>query len=167
MKAVLVGSIHNDKLYYITDAGPGEKDGIIERQNGSSIKVNFISTTSKVSGLKKFRTTRFHRFLWDKPKNVVNGSWYKTFVTKEKEIPEKSLEQAVILTSVGEARSKIKTKDARALLFLANSDDKLAATSTCCGEMLKSVGGTYSFGTQTERKEAWMAMKIMRNLEGK
>lgn len=167
MKAILVGSIHEDKLYYVVDAGPGEKDGVIERQNGSSLKINFISVTSKASGLKKFRTTRFHRFLWDKPKNVVNGSWYRTFITKEQEIPEKSFEQAMILSSVGESRSKIKAKDARASLFLNNEDNKFTATSACCGEMLKSVGGVYSFGTQIERKEAWTAMKIMRELEGK
>lgn len=166
MKAVLVGAIHEDKLYYVIDAAPGEKDAILERPNGSIVKTTFIGITSKARGLKKFRNTRFHRLLWDKPQNVVDSSWYRTFVTKERDIPEKSLEEAVVVTSLGESRKKIKTKDARATAFLQELDNKARPTSICCGEMVKSFNSAYSFSTTKERKDAWTAMIIMRELEG-
>ena len=166
MKAVLVGSIHQDKLYYVLDAGPGEKDGIVEKANGSSVRVNFISLTSKVSGLKKFRTTRFHRFLWDKPADVVNGSWYKTFITKEREVSEGSLEKASILTSIGKSKKILQSKNDKVLMFTKSIDNKNNDASLCCGEMVKSINSDYSFSTLKDRSDAWVAMKIMRQMEG-
>lgn len=166
MKAVLVGAIHEDKLYYVIDAGPGEKDGIVEKPNGSSVKVNFISLTSKVSGLKKFRTTRFHRFLWDKPADVINGSWYKTFITKEREVQESSLEKATILTSVGKAKKILQSKNEKVLMFTKSIDNKSDDASLCCGEMVKSINSDYSFSTLKDRSNAWVAIKIMRQMEG-
>jgi len=166
VKAVLVGSIHQDKLYYVLDAGPGEKDGIVEKANGSSVRVNFISLTSKVSGLKKFRTTRFHRFLWDKPADVVNGSWYKTFITKEREVSEGSLEKASILTSIGKSKKILQSKNDKVLMFTKSIDNKNNDASLCCGEMVKSINSDYSFSTLKDRSDAWVAMKIMRQMEG-
>lgn len=166
MRAVLIGAIHNDKLYYDVDAKRGELDAIIERQNGTTVKTNFISISSKARGLKKFRTTRFHRLLWDKPQDVVDSSWYRTFITKEREVPEKSLAEAVVVTSLGESRQKIKSKDARAAAFIGELDNKARPAYACCGEMVKSTNNAYLFKTKQERNEAWVALQIMRELEG-
>jgi len=166
MKAVLVGAIHNDKLYYVIDAGPGDNDAVVERPNGKIVKGNFAAIVSKASGLKKFRTTRFHRLLWDKPLNPTNSAWYKTFVTKERDIPEKSLEEATIVSALGTSKAKIKAKDARAGLFLSGIDTKELVEKQCCGQMVKSDGIVYTFDTRQQRDEAWVAMQIMRELEG-
>jgi len=161
MKAVLVGGIGSDRLYYILDADPTEKDGIVERPNGKTVNVDFMDFVSSCRNLRKIRTSRFHRMLWDAPQNPTKGSWYETFIIKSKKINEKTLDGAVVLSSVGENRKKIKSKNDSAIGFIQTK----SINHACCDEMLKFDNKDYVFKTESERKQAWDAIIVMRHLE--
>lgn len=164
MKAVLVGAMSADKLYYIIDASANEKDGAVEKPNGNVIKVDFMSFVHSSNNIRKMRTSRFHRFLWDAPKNPTSGSWYETFVLKTKEVNEKSLDGAVIQSSLGKARKKISSKTASVEKFIATKTAERFVAISCCDEMVQFDGKSYFFETEIERTQAWEAMKIMRQL---
>jgi hypothetical protein len=120
MKAVLVGTYDGNKVYYDVDAKAGEKDGAIVRSDGSSVKIHFFSWASKAQGLNKIRNTKFHRSLWDAPKNPTKGKWYETFIKKDIEIEKEVLEGITTLSTVGETKVKLEKKNARALDFINN-----------------------------------------------
>lgn len=164
MKAVLVGAMSSDKLYYIIDASASEKDGAVEKPNGNVIKVDFMSFVHSSNNIRKIRTSRFHRFLWDAPKNPTSGSWYETFILKIKEVNEKSLDGAIIQTSLGKARKKISQKTLAAEKFISTKTEEDFVATSCCDEMVKFDGKSYFFKTGIERLHAWEAMKIMRQL---
>jgi hypothetical protein len=120
MKAVLVGTYDGNKVYYDVDAKAGEKDGAIVRPDGSSVKIHFFSWASKTQGLNKIRNTKFHRSLWDAPKNPTKGKWYETFIKKDVEIEKEVLEGITTLSTVGETKVKLEKKNARAIDFINN-----------------------------------------------
>jgi hypothetical protein len=120
MKAVLVGTYDGNKVYYDVDAKAGEKDGAIVRPDGSSVKIYFFSWASKAQGLNKIRNTKFHRSLWDAPKNPTKGKWYETFIKKDVEIEKEVLEGVTTLSTVGETKVKLEKKNARAIDFINN-----------------------------------------------
>ena len=120
MKAVFVGTFDGNKVYYDIDAKAGEKDGAIVRPDGSSVKIYFFSWSSKAQGLIKIRNTKFHRSLWDAPKNPTKGKWYETFIKKEAEVDEELLEGVPTLSTVGETKVKLEKKNARAIDFINN-----------------------------------------------
>ena len=120
MKAVLVGTFDGNKVYYDIDAKAGEKDGAIVRPDGSSVKIYFFSWSSKAQGLIKIRNTKFHRSLWDAPKNPTKGKWYETFIKKEAEVDEELLEGVPTPSTVGETKVKLEKKNARAIDFINN-----------------------------------------------
>lgn len=165
MKAVLVGTIGSDKVFYDIDAGPEDRDGAIEREDGSVVPVNFMSFASTARGLNKIRSSPFHRFLWDSPRDTSSGSWYETFITKEKPVNEKMLEKSEVHSSIGNARKNIKSKSDRAKLFISRQIDAHMLASSCCDEMIKFDVNKYSFDTSDERKTAWAAAKMLNNLE--
>lgn len=120
MKAVLVGTYDGNKVYYDVDAKAGEKDGAIVRPDGSSVKIHFFSWASKAQGLNKIRNTKFHRSLWDAPKNPTKGKWYETFIKKDVEIAKEVLEGIATLSTIGETKAKLEKKNDRAVSFMNN-----------------------------------------------
>jgi hypothetical protein len=120
MKAILVGTYDGNKVYYDIDAKAGQKDGEIVRPDGSSVKIYFFSWASKVQGLNKIRNSKFHRSLWDAPKNPTKGKWYETFIKKETEVDEALLDGAPTLSTVGGTKVKLEKKNARAIDFINN-----------------------------------------------
>ena len=82
MKAALVGVSGGDRLYYIVDAERGEKDGVIERDDGTTVMVNFMSYALKARNLNKMMTTRFHELLWGGPSESNKEIWEQVFVEK-------------------------------------------------------------------------------------
>lgn len=120
MKAVLVGTYDGNKVYYDIDAKAGEKDGAIVRPDGSSVKIYFFSWSSKAQGLKKIRNTKFHRSLWDAPKNITKGKWFETFVKKDTEIEKEILDEITTLSTIGETKVKLEKKNSRAIDFINN-----------------------------------------------
>lgn len=162
MKAVLVGVVGRDKLFYDLDAKPGEKDGIIERENGSTVKIDLLSFAASARGLSKIRSTRFHRFLWDTPRSTSSGSWYETFVTKQRGIKDEILDNIETHSAIGENRKKIRNKSDRAIAFISRQIDSNMLASSCCNEMIKSNVNKYIFNTSADRKIAWEAMKMLR-----
>ena len=120
MKAVLVGTFDGNKVYYDVEAKAGQKDGAIVRGDGSTVAIHFFSWASKAQGLNKIRNTKFHRSLWDAPKNPTNGKWYETFIKKDTEIEKEVLEGVTTLSTVGETKVKLEKKNARAIDFINN-----------------------------------------------
>jgi hypothetical protein len=165
VKAVLVGTVSSDKLYYVLDAGPSDKDGAVVKADGKIIYVDFMSFVHSSKTIRKIRTSRFHRSLWDAPKNPTSGSWYETFILKTKEVNEASLGGAIIQTSLGNAKKKLDSKSAAIHEFLTTKSLEATRSKPCCGEMVKFDSKGYFFSTEEERKQAWEAMKIMRQLE--
>lgn len=167
MRAVLVGIIGRDKLFYDLDAKLGQKDAIVERENGSTVKTDLLSFAASARGLSKIRSTRFHRFLWDTPRNTSSGAWYETFVTKERAIKDEMLDKIETHSAVGENRKKIRNKSDRANAFISRQIDGNMLASSCCNEMIKSNVNKYIFNTSADRKIAWEAMKMLRFMEEK
>jgi hypothetical protein len=120
MKAILVGTFDGNKVYYDIEAKSGQKDGAIVKSDGSTVKIHFFSWASKVQDLKKIRNTKFHRSLWDAPKDPTKGKWFDTFIKKEKEIDESILDGINPLSTVGETKTKIDKKNSRAIDFVNN-----------------------------------------------
>jgi hypothetical protein len=167
MRAVLVGSIHGDKLFYVLDAGPDGDDGVVEKQDGGTVSVDFFAFTSKVSGLTKMRSSRFHRTLWDSPHSVTSGKWYETFITKTIDIDKTMLEGIKIYTSLGRNARNIKSKSDAVESFLNKQLRNLQLSNSCCGEMVQSDIGNLSFKTLSDKNKAWTAMRILKQIEEK
>lgn len=172
MKAVLVGVIEEDKLYYIVDAGPDDQDGALVREDGSVVRVDFFSFCTRAYGLKKIRSTRFHRYLWDSPKSTTSGHWYETFISKNKEISKNILNGVNVLSAIGKNKTKIDKKNDSAVEFVKSLYEtqnaiatKSADSEACCEKMVKSNSKNNWFSTSEQRKNAWVARILMRDLE--
>lgn len=167
MKAVLAGSVHGDKLFYVIDAGPDGDDGVLEKQNGDTVNVDFFAFTSKVSGLIKMRTSKLHRMIWDSPRSVTSGKWYETFITKTIDIDKTVLEGVKIHTSLGRNARNIKAKSASIEFFLTKQMLDFQLSNSCCSEMVQSDIGNLSFKTLNDKNKAWAAMNILKQIEEK
>jgi hypothetical protein len=166
MKAALVGVSGGDRLYYIVDAEPGEKDGVIERDDGSTVMVNFMSYALKARNLNKMMTTRFHELLWGGPSESNKEIWEQVFVEKSQEIPKEALEGVTVHTSLGKKRKAISQKNEDAQRFIKSLSN--ISVKSCCGEqMVKSIEHkSMRFSSSSERKDAWTAMVILKQIEG-
>lgn len=165
MKAVLVALVGEDKIYYNLDAQRGEKDAIMERPDGSTVDISLLSFVASTRGLSKLRSSRFHRLLWDAPKNTTSGSWYETFVEKTKPVNEKMLEKAIIHSSLGKNKKTINKKESAARSFIRAKNAEKTVAANEFNRMIKFNQNTYSFKTAEDRKFAWEAMSILRHLE--
>lgn len=165
MKAALVGVSGGDRLYYIVDAERGEKDGIIERDDGSTVMVNFISYALKARNLNKMMTTRFHELLWGGPSESNKEIWEQVFIEKSQEIPKEALEGVTVHTSLGKKRKSISQKNEDAQRFVKSLSN--ISFKSCCGEqMVKSIERkNMIFSSSIERKAAWAALAILREIE--
>lgn len=165
MKAVLAGSAGVDRLYYIIDAGTGEKDGVIVRPDGTSVRVFFFSFSAKALSVKKNRSSRFLRFLWDAPKNPTAGSWFETFIAKTKPISKQMLDGVNVVSQIGTNSKKLKTKSDKIESFLKSKTINNQVQIGCCGGMVKSDRENYSFKSLQQRQDAWIAMNLLRHIE--
>lgn len=165
MKAVLVGTVGTDKLYYILDAEPGAEDGALEREDGTVVKVDIISFTSATRSLKKIRTSAFHRKLWDAPRSMSSGSWYETFIAKSKEIDDKMLEGVPTYSALGKDRKKLEKIKKKSLDFSTDGLSNQILSKSANGPVVKFDKPNYVYATQQERKEAWLAMCLLREIE--
>lgn len=167
MRAVLVGLIGKDKLFYDLDAGPSEKDGIVEKENGITVKVDFLSFSSGARGLNKIRSSTFHRFLWDAPRDILGGAWYESFVQKTRPLKDEILEKIKTHSSLGKNRDKLKAKSESVDEFVHKTLDADSYADGCCGEMIQFKNNKYKFLSFDTRKVAWEAMNILREIEDK
>lgn len=165
MKAVLAGSIGSDRLYYVIDAAQGSKDGAVVRPDGSAVFVHFFSFSAKAMNVRKNRSSRFLRFLWDSPQNSTKGSWYETFISKTKPIDKKMLDGINVVTQLGKKQKELKQKSDRIKRFLSDKNGANQVQTSCCGGMVKSDRDIYSFKSLQQRNDAWSAMNLLRQLE--
>jgi hypothetical protein len=118
MKAVLVGTHEGNRVYYDFDAPPGSRDGVIVREDGSTVKIYIISWSAKVKGLNQIRNTPFHRFFWDAPKIPTKGKWFEMFVKKSINVDKEILGKLKIESSLGRAKKKIEKKNLQVKKFM-------------------------------------------------
>ena len=160
MKAVLVAGSGDDKLYYILDAGPSEPDFAIEKPDGSVMLTNWLEFCSKGKNINKIRNTRFHRALWGAPKNIAKGVWYETFIEKSRPINDSYMEDLIIHTSLGKNKKKLQQKNDSVNKFITTK-----ILNNCCPRMVKLDDEAFYYKSSKERKEAWTAMVLLRQLE--
>lgn len=167
MRAVLVG-LHNDKkLYYDLDATADDQDGIVEMANGKTMTVDFFPYVTSVRGLKKLRTTAFHRKLWDKPQSGHDSSWNQMFVEKAKQPTDKLLANLDINTSLGKNRSRLRAKSDAVSSFMKTKQLSGIETKSCCGNGDRASGeptGTV-FPSSLLRRQEWMTQILLRNIK--
>ena len=100
MRAVLVATRGEDRVFYDLDSRPGGNDGMLVKSNGSAVPVNVISWASKANGASLIRDSKFHRFLWDAPQNVGSGKWFETFIKKSMPVDAAKLDGVEVLSSL-------------------------------------------------------------------
>lgn len=100
MKAVLVATAGDRKLYYDIDAKQGSDDGALVTSDGRVMPLNFFSFVNKTSGLKKMMGTPFHKFLWMPPADDIKKLWIDVFVNKEIPLDERFTANLMIKQSL-------------------------------------------------------------------
>lgn len=167
MKSIIVGLLNDSRVYYDLEAKPGERDAIIERPDGSSIRADIIQISSTARGFRKLRTTKFQRFLWDAPQNPTSGAWYETFIAKTRPVNDSLLESMPTNSSIGKSKKKIDKTERSVKSFIDNNIEQHMLTKSCCDEMIKLKTNVYTFKTAEERDFAWKAINLLREIEEK
>lgn len=104
MRAILVGKVEEDNLYYDIDASEDEKDAILVRPDGSMVEVDLFDFANSCGGLLKIRTSRFHKFLWG---GASKRGWNEVFMDKTKPVNEQMIEGLDIYQSLGKNKKKL------------------------------------------------------------
>jgi hypothetical protein len=138
MKAVLVGKMGTNKLYYILDAKYGENDAIVEDASGEIHETDFMSLVSSTTGIRKMMNSPFHRLLWDGPHEKLVKSWKNIFINKTQEPDENMLNGAVVQTSVGNARKKAVATEMKVKQFARSARLNKASSSDFSSKMIIS-----------------------------
>lgn len=174
MKAILIGKVEEDNLYYDIDASEEDKDAILVRPDNSMVKVDLFDFVNSCGGLLKIRTSPFHKFLWG---GAGKRGWEETFINKTKKINERLIDGLDVYQSLGKNKKKIDTVAKKVSNFKKTvnkqkksqkPDNKIKTKSAqpCCDdEMVKFDISNLVFKTAQTRKEAWTAMILLRQLE--
>jgi hypothetical protein len=100
MKATLVGTVGDRRLYYIIDAGPDENDGALVTAAGKVMEFNFFSFVNKTTGINKIMKSPFHNLLWAPPSESNKKEWVNTFLLKKNKIDDKIIDGLPVMTSL-------------------------------------------------------------------
>jgi len=129
MKAVLVGGIQDDKIYYIIDAKGTSNDGAIISPEGEVIMFRFFSWVSKNPGVRKIRNTKFHRLLWDNPSDSAKSKWFDVFMQKTQEIDKSMLADVIVKTDLSPSGKAFKKKNDQIKRFLSTKGQSMVIPS--------------------------------------
>lgn len=153
MKAVLVGGVGDDKVYYVIDAVGSSNDGAIVSPDGKVIMIRFFSWASKNPSVRKIRNTKFHRLLWDSPIDPMKGKWFEIFVQKTQEIDKEVLDGVVIKTDLHPSGKTTKKKIDRIQSFLSTKNGSAMILSD------------KTLFKNDDKRRAWVAIKLFQNYE--
>lgn len=117
MKAVFVGKINESNLYYIVDARDKKSDGVIVGAEGKPLVVSFWDSVMNAQSIRKVDTTKFHKWLWEKPSKELKDRWYRNFVSKTQDIEENLLNGVETRTDLMNQKNKAKSIADRADTF--------------------------------------------------
>jgi len=172
MRAILVGKVEDDNLYYDIDASAEEKDAILVRPDNSMVKVDLFDFVNSCGGFLKIKTSRFHKFLWT---GASRKGWNEIFLDKTKPIYENMIDGLDIYQSLGKNKKKLDTVSKKVSRFKKtvnkNKNQKIEKIKTksaqpCCDdEMVKFDISNLAFKNAQARKEAWTAMILLRHIE--
>lgn len=123
MKAALVGSMGDRKLYYILDADIGDDDGAVVTSDGRVIMVNFFSLVTKTTGIKRITNTPFHKFLWESPDINIKKLWADTFIKKTRPLDKRFTETLITVSQLGSKAAKSRSTEKKVKAFLAETND--------------------------------------------
>ena len=116
MKAVFVGTIDSNNLYYVLDSQNEDTDGVIV-ENGKPKVVSFWQTVITAQNVKKASGTPFLDFLWNAPSPEDEEGWHQIFLDKVMPIDEKLLNGSNVRTDIMGAKTKTKSIAERADSF--------------------------------------------------
>lgn len=105
MRAVLVGSIGEYKLYYDLDAKSMKNDAIVQKTDGSLVMGSFFSLIAKSNSIKKIKNTRFHETLWGATSSMSKKDWESIFMQKREDVPESMIGDLKILTDLKQPKN--------------------------------------------------------------
>jgi len=172
MRAILVGKVEDDNLYYDIDASAEEKDAILVRPDSSMVKVDLFDFANSCGGLLKIKTSRFHKFLWT---GASRKGWDQIFLDKTKPIYESMIDGLDIYQSLGKNKKKLDTVNKKVSRFKKTVNKKKnqkiekiktkSAQPCCDDEMVKFDVSNLAFKSAQARKEAWTAMILLRQIE--
>jgi hypothetical protein len=148
MKAVLVGGIEDEKLYYVIDSKGSSKDGVLVAPDGRAVMIRFFSWVSQNPGIRKIRNTKFHRFLWDSPADPSKGKWFDVFIGKNIEIDKSMLDGVVVTTDIKPSQKIIKKKIDNAGKSMSTKKDRTMILSN------------KALFRPEEAHRAWLLMKL-------
>jgi len=172
MRAILVGKVEDDNLYYDIDASAEEKDAILVRPDSSMVKVDLFDFANSCGGLLKIKTSRFHKFLWT---GASRKGWDEIFLDKTKPVYENMIDGLDIYQSLGKNKKKLDTVNKKVSRFKKTVNKKKnqkiekiktkSAQPCCDDEMVKFDVSNLAFKSAQARKEAWTAMILLRQIE--
>jgi len=108
MRAVLVGSIGDSKLYYDLDSKDRASDAIVQKQDGSLVVTSFFSLISKSNAIKKIKNTRFHEAIWGGTNSMSKKDWESIFMQKREDVPEAMTTDLKIITDLKQPKKNTK-----------------------------------------------------------
>jgi len=108
MRAILVGSIGDKRLYYDIDSKSRKNDAFVEKSDGTLIPANFFSLISKSNDIKKIKTTRFHQTLWGGPSFIEKKDWESIFIQKTEPMTDAIISGTEIITDLDKTKKGLK-----------------------------------------------------------
>lgn len=118
LRAVLVGSYYGSKLYYLLEPyGDKNSTGALVDANGNIEYIKFFAFIKSNPGVREFRFSKFHRFLWDAPSPENKPKWKRIFVNGTQPVDEEMLIGAKIISDLGPQTKKKHLLEDRAIHF--------------------------------------------------
>lgn len=118
LRAVLVGTYYDRKLYYLLEPyGDKNSTGALVDKNGNIEYIKFFSFIKSNPGIKEFRFSKFHKFLWSAPTQENKAKWKRIFINGTQPVDEEMLVGAQVITELSPAVAKKHAFADRALQF--------------------------------------------------
>ena len=148
VRAVLVGTFYDSKLYYLLDP-IGEKNltGALVDKKGNVEYVKFFHFVKSNPNIKELRFSKFHRFLWNAPSPGDKPKWMRMFVNDTQPVDEEMLQGAKIITELSPTVEKKQAIGERALQFKSMNASQNASRihGSILARSVKSIREQYGF----------------------
>ena len=148
VRAVLVGTFYDSKLYYLLDpVGDKNSTGAIVDKKGNVEYVKFFNFVKSNPNIKELKFSKFHRFLWNAPSPENKPKWMRMFINGTQPVDEEMLQGAKIITELSPAVEKKQDIGERALQFKSMNASQNASRiqGSVLARSVKSIREKYGF----------------------
>lgn len=146
-RGILVGEIYGNRFYYLIESdNPNQYDGVIVDGSGRSKFVPFSKTASSARGLRHYKSTPFHEFLWGIHEGEKRALWNAIFITRSRDIPDDLLKGLSIRESFTPGDQKKKRIDKKIKKFKDRTSKKSDEIIHDYSYSIKSLGRTIRGG---------------------